>query len=106
MPQDNRKLFTFQFCILIRCFVALLLTCSHGAQDLVNSFLLFVEENRPSQTDNEVRVLFQKSVLVCLDQVVEGWETVGYPGDSLHLQFVSLQCCTTAHLTKHNSAQR
>ena len=78
--------------------LALLLTCSHGAQDLINSFFLFVEENSPTQTDDEVRVLFQESVLVSLDQVGEGWETVGYSGNPLHLEFVSLQGGTAAHL--------
>ena len=76
----------------------MLLTCSHWAQDLINSFFLFVEEDSPTQTDNEVSVLFQESVLVRLDQVVEGRKTVGYPGDPLNLQFVSLQGCAAAHL--------
>ena len=67
---------------------------------MINSFLLFVEENRATQTDNQVGVLFEERVLVSLDQVVEGRETVGYPGDSLHLEFVALQCRTAAHLVK------
>ena len=65
---------------------------------MINSFFLFVEENGPTQTDNEVSIFFQESVLVCLDKVGEGWETVGNSGDSLHLQFVALQGCTAAHL--------
>ena len=78
----------------------MLLTCPHWAQDLINSFFLFVEEDSPTQTDNEVSILFQERVLVCLDQIVEGWETVGYSGNSLHLKFISLQGRTAAHLGK------
>ena len=65
---------------------------------MINSFFLFIKENSASQTDNEVSVFFQESVLVSLDKVVEGGETVGNSGNSLHLQFVSLQCCAAAHL--------